>query len=74
VDKSTKMVGRVAVAYIAGQVITGIELGMAAATVTMAMEWPLPAALGVLAPLGLPLAAAQTLLILALMGKAKPVE
>ena len=60
---------RIPVAYVAAQVLTGIEVGILAAVLVLVAEWGLPAALAAVFPLGIPLVSLQMAGVIALLGR-----
>jgi hypothetical protein len=60
---------RVSAAYVLAQIITGVEIGILAATMVVVAGWTLPGAMAVASPLGLPLVSLQMAGLIALQGR-----
>ena len=59
------LLSKLGATYVALQVITGVEVGILAAGLTIATGMPLPSALAATLPLGMPLLLGQGLIVLA---------
>lgn len=60
---------RVPVAYVAAQVLTGVEVGVVTAMLVLLTDWHLLVALGVVFPFGLPLVTLQMAAVIGWLGR-----
>jgi len=61
---SPVLIWRLPVLYALAQVLTGVEVGTAAAVLVIGLDLSLPAALGLTFPLGLPMVSGQLALLI----------
>lgn len=60
---------RVPIAYVVAQVLTGVEIGVLAASLVLLADLQLPLALGVAFPLGIPLVSLQMAAVISWLGR-----